>query len=723
MKLINIILLIIFIKTISFSQNDTAIIEKDSVSMEELNEGLHYKIGIAARSYSDSIIIRWAVSKPAIWKLFKNGGFILERASVLQDGTYGSFKSVKEGIFKPWTDEQWEEYFISRAEIDTTEIDYDNFAYIFGSSEEETDNITLESSGNEIQDIKDRKSKLNWQVLFAVLSANASTGAAEGLGLRYVDKDVKPGEKFVYKISPAFNSPVYIIEPGLIEAKAEPYNPDFAKQILTSAENEGSIGINWKSNNNLMFYNVVRSDDEGKTFHKLTKTPLLTFKSNVVNDSTEGYLDTLIINYKPYVYRVYGSTTFADEVLVGEIKAMGRDRTPPEQPFVPQPDHISDNEIKIKWMMNSNPAKDLKGFYVGHDTSVYGEFKYITNLLPPDSREYIDTNFIRGGNNFYLVEAIDTAGNISQSYPVFTALNDSIPPAKPVWVSGVMDSTGVVALVINPNTEKDLMGYRILRSNSPEHEFSSIIESFGNDSLDYTGITEFKDTVSLETTTPYVYYCITALDNRYNESELSEYIAVKRPDIIAPVTPVILDVTVTDKSVSLLFAPSTSEDISYHIAFRRIMNNEKWDSLATLGSADSIFIDLNLKPNIMYEYALLAVDSSGLKSELSFPVNARPYYTGVLPVVKNLSVLFDEEKSNSILKWDYENLENVNFVIYRVFENNPPQRFATVSQSESRNFIDSKLSHGKGKYTYCIKVFDKLGGESKMSQPVDVYVK
>src|SRR5690606_31332222 len=367
--------------------------------------------------------------------------------------------------------EQWEEYFISRAEIDTTEIDYDNFAYIFGSSEEETDNITLESSGNEIQDIKDRKSKLNWQVIFAVLSANASTGAAEGLCLRYVDKDVKPGEKFVYKISPAFNSPVYIIEPGLIEAKAEPYNPDFAKQILTSAENEGSIGINWKSNNNLMFYNVVRSDDEGKTFHKLTKTPLLTFKSNIVNDSTEGYLDTLIINYKPYVYRVYGSTTFADEVLVGEIKAMCRDRTPPEQPFVPQPDHISDNEIKIKWMMNSNPAKDLKGFYVGHDTSVYGEFKYITNLLPPDSREYIDTNFIRGGNNFYLVEAIDTAGNISQSYPVFTALNDSIPPAKPVWVSGVMDSTGVVALVINPNTEKDLMGYRILRSNSPEHEF------------------------------------------------------------------------------------------------------------------------------------------------------------------------------------------------------------------------------------------------------------
>ncbi len=726
MKILKIFILLLTLQVYAYAQNNSGILEKDSVSENELNEGLKTKIGIIARTYSDSVIVRWAVSKPAVWDLCKEVGFILERASVLQDGTYGEFKPVKEGVFKPWTEEQWQKYFLTRPKIkDTTEIDYDAFAYMFGSTNKDQSNVKIETStANELQDLKDKKSKYGWQVLFAVLSANSSSSAAEGLGLRYVDKDVKLGDKFVYKIKLAGKSPVYIVEDGIIEVKVENYNPDFAKQEIKASENDGSININWKANNQLTFYKVERSDDDGKTFKKLTKLPMLTMKSmSLANDSSEGYQDTLIVNYKPYIYRVYGTTSFADNVFIGEIKAMGRDRTPPGQPFVPQPVQINDNEIKIKWEMGDNPAKDLKGFYVGRDTSTSGEFKYITNLLPPGSREYIDKNFIKGGSNFYLVEAVDTAGNISQSYPVYVALNDTVPPAKPQWIKGSIDSNGVVTLILKPNVEKDLMGYRILRSNSPEHEFSSIKESFGNDSLNYTGITTFKDTVTLETTTPYIYYRATALDNRYNESEFSDIMAIKRPDIIAPIAPVIIDVSVTDKSVTLLFAPSSSEDVKYHVANRRILGEEKWDSLSGLGHADSIFIDKNVKPNIMYEYTLFAVDSSGLHSKLSFPIAARPYYTGVLPAVKNLRILFDEKKNESVLNWEYDNSEDVYFVVYRSFGNALPNRYATVKKSDSRIFTDVDLPSGKGNYTYVVKVFDNFGGESKMSEKVNINVK
>jgi hypothetical protein len=726
MKLIKIIILIISIHIFVNAQIDTAIPEKDSVSIDDLNEGLKTKIGIIARTYSDSVIVRWAVSKPAVWSICKEFGFILERAPILQNNSYGEFKSVKEGAFKPWTDDQWESYFNSRPErVDDSEIDYDVFAYLFGSSDQDVSDVKIETStGNELQNLKDKKSKLDWQLLFAMLSANSSSNAAEGLGLRYVDKDVKFGERYVYKINLAGKSPVYILEEGLIEVKVEPYNPNFAKQDISASENEGSIGINWNANNKLSFYKIERSDDNGSTFKKLTKTPLLTMKNkSAENDSSEGYLDTLIVNYKPYIYRVYGTTSFADNVLIGEIKAMGRDRTPPEQPFVPQPEQINDNEVKIIWKMSDTPAKDLKGFYIGRDTSSSGEFKYITKLLSPTSREYIDKNFLRDASNFYLVEAVDTAGNISQSYPVYVALNDTTPPVKPEWLKGSMDSVGVVTLILKPNVEKDLMGYRILISNSPEHEFSSIIESFGNDSLDFAGITEFKDTVTLETTTPYVYYRAAALDNRYNESELSGIIAIRRPDIIAPIVPVIIDVSVTDKSVTLFFAPSTSEDVNYHVAFRRILGEEKWDSLSALGSTDTTFTDNNVKPNIMYEYSLLAVDSSGLRSEFSFSVTARPYYTGVLTAIKNLKIEYDEKKNGTILNWDYENSEGVYFVVYRAFEKTLPGRYATVKESESRIFTDEKLTSGKGNYSYAVKVFDNLGGESKMSETVNIYVK
>ena len=475
MKLLTLIVLLLAFQACAYAQNDKLKLEKDSVTSEELNEGLRTKIGIIARSYSDSVIVRWAVSKPSVWSLCKEFGFILERAPILQNGSYGEFKSVKQGVFKPWTDEQWELYFASKPEItDTNEIDYDVFAYLFGSSDQDVSDIQIESpSGNEIQDLKDKKSKLAWQILFAMLSANSSVTAAEGLGLRYVDKDVKLGERYVYRINLAGKSPIYILEEGLVEVKVEDYDSDFAKQTLTASENDGSIGINWKMNNRLSFYKVERSDDDGKTYQNLTKTPLLTMRNNTnSDDASDGYLDTLIVNYKPYIYRVYGTTSFADKVLIGEIVAMGRDRTPPEQPFVPQPEHISDKEVKIKWQMSDNPAKDLKGFYIGRDSSASGEFKYVTKLLPPYSREYIDKNFSTEVSNFYLVEAIDTAGNISQSYPVYVALNDTTPPVKPEWIKGSMDSNGVVTLVVKPNLEKDLMGYRILTSNSPEHEFS-----------------------------------------------------------------------------------------------------------------------------------------------------------------------------------------------------------------------------------------------------------
>lgn len=726
MKILKILILLLTFQIITYAQNSSGIVQNDSVSENELNEGLKTKIGIIARTYSDSVIVRWAVSKPAVWDLCKEVGFILERASILQDGTYSEFKPVKEGVFKPWTEEEWQKYFLIRPKIkDSTEIDYDAFAYMFGSTNKDQRNVKIETStGNELQDLKDKKSKYGWQVLFAILSANSSSNAADGLGLRYVDKDVKLGDKYVYKIKLGGKSPVYIVEDGIVEVKVEKYNPNFAKQVITASENDGSININWKANDQLTFYKVERSEDNGKTFKKLTKLPMLTMKSmSLANDSSEGYLDTIIVNYKPYIYRVYGTTSFADNVFIGEIKAMGRDRTPPGQPFVPQPIQVNDNEIKIKWEMGDNPAKDLKGFYIGRDTSASGEFKYITNLLPPASREYIDTNFIKGGSNFYLVEAVDTAGNISQSYPVYVALNDTVPPAKPQWIKGSIDSNGIVTLILKPNVEKDLMGYRILRSNSPEHEFSSIIESFGNDSLDYTGITTFKDTVTLETTTPYIYYRATALDNRYNESEFSDIMAVKRPDIIAPIAPVIIDVSVTDKSVTLFFAPSTSEDVKYHVANRRISGEEKWDSLSVLGHADSIFIDKNVKPNIMYEYALYAVDSSGLHSKLSFPISARPYYTGVLPAVNNLKVQYEENKNQPVLNWEYENSNGVYFVIYRTIGNVPSKRYATVKESDSRKFTDVNLPSEKGDYTYSIKVFDNLGGESKMSEKVNINVK
>ncbi len=685
-----------------------------------------FKIGLTARSYGDSIYLRWAVTNPTAWKLAKENGFIIERAKVLPDGRIENYSKVSEAPVKPWPIEKWEEYFETRPPKDNSSLDNEGVAFTLGIGEkDDEENFNLPPEGEDyLKSIKEKRSSQEWALLLTLVAANNSLIASEGLGLFYVDKNVKENETYSYRIYCNYKSNLYSFDTTYLKIKAESFDPKKALQQIKANENDGSIEVFWDTDIQFSTYNVERSEDK-KSFKRLNDSPLLTLKS-AASDSLnqDSFIDTTIINYKPYTYRVYALTVFADEILLGEITAMGRDRTPPEQPFVSQPTHIDDNKVRIIWQMAEPPAKDLAGFYVGRDSLIDGKYNYIhKGVLPKDTREFIDTTFSKNNYNFYTVFAVDTAGNMRSSYPVYVVLNDTVPPVPPKWKEAFMDSNGVVTLRLEPNREFDLMGYRILKANAPDHEFSSIIESFDPDSVELKFKVEFQDTVELQTTTKYVYYRATALDNRYNESDFSEIIAVPRPDVVPPIAPVLTDAIVSEKDVTLKFIPSESADVKNHFVLRRVSGEEKWDTVAIIKHKDSIYVDNQVKQNILYQYCLFAQDSSNLKSELSFILEARPYYLGVLPEIKNFSVFFDEKNKTATLNWDYDKLPEIYFVIYRAYENQPLRRYKTIKSSDTRNYTDSEFSNGAGKYSYAIKAFDKINAESKMSEVKDILLK
>ncbi|MCL6494304.1 MAG: hypothetical protein K6T54_05920 [Ignavibacterium sp.] len=710
--LINTVLLITIFFSLSIAQNNA--------------EPLKLKIAFTARSYGDSIYLRWAVTNPTAWRLAKDNGFIIEKAKVFPDGKTEKYSKVTEQPIKPWSMEKWEEYFNTRPPKDDAALDNEGVAYILGigeKNEEEKLNLPTESE-DYLKSIKEKRSSQEWALLLSLLAANNSLIASEGLGLFYVDKDVIENDSYSYRIFVNYNSALYSFDTTYFVIKNEKFDPKKAYQTISANENDGSIEIIWNTDLQFSTYNVERSEDK-KTFKRLNDSPLLTLKS-APSDSLnkDSFIDTTIINYKPYTYRVYAMTVFADEILLGEITAMGRDRTPPEQPYVPQPSHFEENKIKITWQMADPPASDLAGFYIGRDSLIDGSYNYINkNPLPKTAREFTDTTFSKNNYNFYTVFAFDTAGNLSSSYPVYVVLNDTTPPAPPKWKEAFMDSNGVVTLRLQPNKEFDLMGYRILKANAPDHEFSSIIESFDPDSTELKFKTEFADTVDLQTTTKYVYYRATALDNRYNESGFSDIIAVPRPDVVPPIAPVLNDAKVTEKDVTLFFIPSPSEDVKSHYVLRKTNETENWDTIAVLKSKDSTYTDNNVKQNITYQYCLFAEDSSKLKSDLSFKLEARPYYLGVLPEVKNFTILFDESKKIATLKWDYEPMQNIYFVIYRSYENQPLVRYKTLNTSDIRSFTDNDFSNGSGKYFYSIKAFDNYSAESKMTERKEIVLK
>lgn len=700
------------------------VFQAESVGQQKLELTKKFKIGLTARSYGDSVYLRWVVTDPIAWRLFKENGLILERARINSNGIVGNYERLSSEPIKPWPIEKWEEYFNSREMLDQTQLDDAAIAFSLAIGEKADDENKPHLQENEkdfLKSITEKKSSQEWGLLLSIIAANNNLKASEGLGLFFVDRKVSPDEKYSYRIYSTVKNELYSFDTAYCIVKNVAYEPKQYLQQLKAIENDGSIEIIWKLNEQFSTFNVERSEN-GIAFKRMNDAPLLTLKA--APDSANGldsFIDTLIVNYKPYYYRVYAKTVFADEVRIGEIIAMGRDRTPPEQPFVPQPTHIDENKVKIIWKMADPTANDLAGFYVGRDSLINGNFGHIhKNPLPKTAREFIDTTFSKNSYNFYTVFAFDTAGNISASYPVYVVLNDTMPPLPPKWEKAFMDSNGVVTLILKPNKEFDLMGYRILKSNSPEHEFSSVIESFGNDSIDYRKITEFRDTVDLNTTTKYVYYVATALDYRYNESTYSEIIAVPRPDIVPPVSPILTDAKPTDKDIKLFFIPSSSEDVKNHIIFKREPGADKWDTLTVLGHSDSAFTDVNVKPNTFYEYTIVAVDSSNLVSEFSSAIQAKVYYLGVLPEIKNFNVIYDEKTKTCNLSWDYDDLSDISFIIYRAYEDQPLLRYNKLSE---KKFADTEFLNGKGNYKYAVKATDKFSGESKLSEIKNILIK
>ena len=129
--------------------------------------------------------------------------------------------------------------------------------------------------------------------------------------------------------------------------------------------------------------------------------------------------------------------------------------------------------------MDENKLGDLKGFVVARGNKNEGPFKQISkNLLPPGTRSFEDAAFDKSGENYYVVEAVDTANNSVISFPAYVTLIDSTPPARPLVEKAMIDSTGKIIIKIKPNTEKDFAGYQLLKANAKEHEFSVVQETY-----------------------------------------------------------------------------------------------------------------------------------------------------------------------------------------------------------------------------------------------------
>lgn len=678
-----------------------------SLSAQNLADSIEVNITeplllVKSRTKDGKVDIRWAPNDHLLFRIANRNGYRLERKD-----TSGKWVTLMDRA--PYTVEEF------KAKLDTTNIHVATAAQcIHGAQLAQFNPLSPLSSAKELEE------EQNMRYAFALLSADYEKQAAEGLALGFQDKVLVPGAIQMYKLyirdlDPAeaiMDTTFFVVNTSII------YKPSPVQKLLVYPE-PNHIVVKWgKEENNLFFsgYYIERSEDEGKTFKRLSEQPLLTSDSEEFEEFNAYHLysDKDVFSGRSYWYRVVGVTPFGDEGLPSEtILSKAIDVDGPMPPVNVDARDIGNNTIRVSWEAKQI-SEDQKGFVVWRSASPSGPFyPLFENPVPNTIREYIDKNALPIQANYYIVYAMDDKGNQNGSAISMAVWYDTIPPARPQALAGYIDTLGNLTLAWAYGEEADLQGYNVYWSNGPDREFYPLNAKPVQGNV-------FLDSITMETISEKIYYKIVALDFNMNQSEPSEILELERPDIIPPAAPMLSSYKSYPDSISITWQLSPSTDVVAYQLLRKLKGQEKYDILTTIADPrQSSFTDKSVKQGQTYTYAIVAIDDAMLYSEIS-----DPYTITALKVLKrvpisNLIGRINEATAEFELSWSYQAPGDYEYVIFRNIDDNGWQSVANIRKSQ-QSYIDKNLFRASSNFKYAVQVIYKDGGEAPLSNIVQL---
>jgi uncharacterized protein len=672
--------------------------KKDKKSDNAIAPASEYHISAIARNYGDSIVVRFAPEEPVFWKAsIRTGGFTVKRKRIENNKTI----ETKEFLIKPWSLEEWK----SRCSLsDSTAAVCAQLMY--GNTRKFHANKP--ALGDLMNQANDQATVLG----FALTIADISPFHANGLGLRFVDKNIAKNTRYLYSVE-LLNQPTLPHQPGLTVIET---NEIYTMPLLPEISSKGldrNVEMTWKKGGaatQFSAYWIEKSEDGGRSYRRLNRYPWI---PDAQVDAL--YTDSIKQNYTPYQYRFIGITPFGDLSLPSPIiTILGKDLTPPSSVGYFKAEHLADRQVKFTWE-NKNMESDLNGYILGLGPTAEGPFAPVSLSLIDKNLRTITTEVPELTEmNYFVLSAIDTSGNAGRSIPAYLQIKDNNPPSPPKGMVAKIDSLGIVQLQWAPNEESDLMGYMVYFANAKDHEFIPLTRDFLAEPF-------FTDSITLKTLSKEIFYRLRAYDRHQNPSELSEIFTAKKPDIIAPMPGVFETYFVSDSSVNFKWQNSVSEDAVTQIIFRK-ESNGPYKELTKLPISQREYDDKTVKQGMDYTYAIVTVDDSGLKSPLSFPLKISVYKSGYQPAITGVMAKQAIDKKSVLVTWSKPTTQPKKIIIYRQTKNEPLSFYDKID-GNILEFKDTSIGNANETYTYSIKGIFAQGEESIMSTKVVVMIK
>lgn len=599
---------------------------------------------ISAKTYPDSIVLRWAPLDPTALQPHIEAGVWIEKLTVSGKPPYQrtAWTKVNTVPIKPATIET----FKNEKSLDEYEVVAAQLLY--GDFQTPSNNTTLGIDQDQVDMLKSLFS-------LTLLGCDLSKSAAHKMGLRYTTLDkIKDNEKIFIRVFSAYDHPAFVVDTAMTFCTYGEWNVDDSPKFLTIQSREAAVELNWPYNKELhrwSAFNIERSTD-GKTFKRLNKKPYL-----IISDEPNGtlhYIDS-VVNYVPYHYRVEALDPFGESAGYTEtVIGYGVDATPPPS-IVLTEKSINGQKLELKWAFENNAScPDLKHFVIKSGKAIHLIHDTV-QIVSKNTFSYLYNKEATTRSTFFEIVAVDTAGNVTSSNPVRYFIPDTEPPKPPVGLKANINAQGIVTLTWDEDPTDELVGYRVYRTNDKSHEMVCLQQGY----LDTNG---FTDTLELRTLTKDVYYAVCAVDLSYNHSKKSEIIKLIKPDIIPPFPPQFTHYEVKEKMVRMEWSPSPSDDVSHYILRRKSIDANSSPRDMVISKTALSYDDQDIQPSAKYEYVLLAQDSTALVSDPSFPLFIKTYQISVQEEIV-LSWLDPEERST--FKWNSLKQEPAFYIIYK----------------------------------------------------------
>ena len=643
---------------------------------------------LITKHYQDSIALKWAPNSAYGWYLGVTNGYRIERKT-----NNGDWETL-DNKHMPWAKEKIEQSLIA-------DEHQDNLIVQYSCLYDDWDNVS--SSTDNLHDFMYKSEIFKNRYFMALMSSSLDKTAAMASGLTYVDSNVSSTDKYMYRVGLLSDDG----EVMLSSDSEEVTQKTLPKLALFTEVTDYNVELNWDrifAEEHYIAYKVERRVKNTNKWQSLTDVPIVFGLSQHADNPEFITIKDTLQDGKAYEYRLRGIDMFADEGPQSNImEVIYTDKTPPLTGKFESGEVLEDNQIQLKW--NHPDINDVLHFAIAKSTTYDGPFDLIhEHLLPASQTTILDTDQNPSGNTYYVIYAFDKAGNYSVSLPYAVTVWDHTAPDIPTNVKGIVDTTGLVSLTWDKNTESDLAGYRIFASQS-KRNFINIV--------DLTPNNHFKESLKIGTHDEFYFYKIAAVDKSGNISDFSEMIEIHLPDITPPSAPSFTIAKQVEGHILLEWKRSISPDVVSYEILRKSDVDDDFYKHATVGGQQSNFEDHDIDLSMTYRYKLRCIDDANNTTNCSTVklVKCNPYWEKASFV--KTEAKYEQTSNAVVLNWEIDNPSVEKVWILKSSNGKDFIDKAYVS-SDSSSFTDTKIQ-SKSKYTYQLIPIKKNGSHGTAS--------